>query len=164
MSISVNSVGNPPLFPTLLALTSALPHGQLSINHRPLAWVPVPRGLDVGALHPPESEAIGFDNFPEFSWVVEKTEELLLRIRRVFQQDPEMFRLLVYMPKLKEGDTTPDPQTWCNVSSKAWRVPSGRLGAAPFDGGRFPEDRSDPTCELSLCLIPFAVSNPLAPV
>jgi uncharacterized protein len=25
-----------------------------------------------------------------------------------------MFRLLVYMPKLKEGDTTPDPQTWCN--------------------------------------------------
>jgi hypothetical protein len=42
--------------------------------------------------------------------VVEKTEELLLRIGRVFQQDPEMFRLLVYMPKLKEGD----PQTWCN--------------------------------------------------
>ena len=65
-------------------------------------------------LSPPESEAIGFDNFPEFSWVVEKAEELLLRIRRVFQQDPEMFRLLVYMPKLKEGDTTPDPQTWCN--------------------------------------------------
>jgi hypothetical protein len=55
-----------------------------------------------------------FDNFPEFSWVVEKIEELLLRIGRVFQQDPEMFRLLVYMPKLKEGDTTPDPQTWCN--------------------------------------------------
>ena len=65
-------------------------------------------------LSPPESEAIGFDNFPEFSWVVEKTEELLFRISRVFQQDPEMFRLLVYMPKLKEGDTTPDPQTWCN--------------------------------------------------
>ena len=65
-------------------------------------------------LSPPESEAIGFDNFPEFSWVVEKTQELLLRIGWVFQQDPEMFRLLVYMPKLKEGDTTPDPQTWCN--------------------------------------------------
>ena len=32
----------------------------------------------------------------------------------MFQQDHEMFRLLVYMPKLKEGDTTPDPQTWCN--------------------------------------------------
>ena len=29
-------------------------------------------------------------------------------------QDPEMFRVLVYMPKLKEGDKTPDPQTWCN--------------------------------------------------
>jgi yecA family protein len=65
-------------------------------------------------LSPPESEAIGFDDFPEFTWVVEKIEEWLLRIGRVFQQDPEMFRLLVYMPKLKEGDTTPDPQTWCN--------------------------------------------------
>ena len=39
-----------------------------------------------------------FDNFPESSWVAEKIEELLLRIGRVFQQDPEMFRLLVYMP------------------------------------------------------------------
>jgi uncharacterized protein len=65
-------------------------------------------------LSPPESEAIGFDDFPEFTWVVEKIEEWLLRIGRVFQQDPEMFRLLVYMPKLKDGDTTPDPQTWCN--------------------------------------------------
>ena len=44
---------------------------------------------------------------------MERTEELLLRIGRVFQQDPEMFRLLIYMPKLNEGDTTPDPQTWC---------------------------------------------------
>jgi hypothetical protein len=49
-------------------------------------------------LSPPESEAIGYDNFPEFSWVAEKTEELLFRIGRVFQQDPEMFQLLVYMP------------------------------------------------------------------
>jgi yecA family protein len=65
-------------------------------------------------LSPPESEAIGLDNFPDFSWVAEKIEEWLLRIRRVFQQDPELFSLLVYMPKLKEGDTTPDPQTWCN--------------------------------------------------
>jgi uncharacterized protein len=65
-------------------------------------------------LSPPESEAIGFDDFPEFTWVAEKIEEWLLRIGQVFQQDPELFRLLVYMPKLKEGDTTPDPQTWCN--------------------------------------------------
>jgi hypothetical protein len=43
-------------------------------------------------LSPPESEAIGYDNFPEFSWVAEKTEELLFRIGRVFQQDPEMFQ------------------------------------------------------------------------
>jgi uncharacterized protein len=65
-------------------------------------------------LSPPESEAIGFDDFPEFTWVVEKIEEWLHRIGQVFQQDPKLFRLLVYMPKLKEGDTTPDPQTWCN--------------------------------------------------
>jgi hypothetical protein len=35
-------------------------------------------------LSPPESEAIGFDNFPKYSWVVEKTEELLLSISGVF--------------------------------------------------------------------------------
>ena len=39
-------------------------------------------------LSPPESEAIGFDDFPEFTWVVEKIEEWLLRIGRVFQQTP----------------------------------------------------------------------------
>jgi hypothetical protein len=54
-------------------------------------------------LSPPESEAFGFDNFPEFSWVVEKTEELLLRIRRVFQQDPEMFRLHGLYAKTEGG-------------------------------------------------------------
>ncbi len=89
------------------------PHGMLTASvvgpkPLPMDWI-----LQT-VLSPPEPEAIGFDNFPEYSWVVEKTEELLLRIRRVFQQNPEMFRLLVYMPKLKEGDTTPDPQTWCN--------------------------------------------------
>jgi yecA family protein len=40
--------------------------------------------------------------------------EWLLRIKQAFEEDPELFKLLVYMPKLKEGDTTPDPQTWCN--------------------------------------------------
>ena len=95
-------------------------------------------------LSPPESEAIGFDNFPEFSWVVEKSEELLLRIYRVFQQNPEMFRLLVYMPKLKGGDTTPDPQTWCNGFVEA--MAHHREDWVPLlsTGGRFPEDRSDP--------------------
>ncbi len=77
-------------------------------------------------LSPPESEAIGFDDFPEFTWVVEKIEEWLFRIGRVFQQDPEMFRLLVYMPKLKEGDTTPDPQTWCNGFVEAMALPCQR--------------------------------------
>jgi len=31
------------------------------------------------------------------------------------------------MPKLKEGDTTPDSQTGATVSSKAWRT-SGKIG------------------------------------
>jgi uncharacterized protein len=74
----------------------------------PLEWI-----LQ-GVLSPPESEEIDFDLFPEFNWVAEKTEEWFLRIVRVFKEDPEVFRLLVYMPKLKEGDNTPDPQTWCN--------------------------------------------------
>src|SRR5271167_4558824 len=34
--------------------------------------------------------------------------------RRSFAIRENAFRLLVYMPKLKEGDTTPDPQTRCN--------------------------------------------------
>ena len=46
--------------------------------------------------------------------MVEKIEKWLLRIGRCSSKTPELFRLLVYMPKLKEGDTTPDPQTWCN--------------------------------------------------
>lgn len=74
----------------------------------PLEWILK------AVLSPPESEEIGFDLFPEFNWVAEKTEELFSRIARVFSEDPEVFRLLVYMPKMKEGDTTPDPQTWCN--------------------------------------------------
>ena len=48
---------------------------------------PVPMDWILQAvLSPPESEAIGFDNFPEFSWVVEKTKELLFRISRVFSE------------------------------------------------------------------------------
>jgi uncharacterized protein len=65
-------------------------------------------------LSPPESEAVGFDNFSDFSWVAEKIDDWLHRIRHVFEEDPELLNLLVYMPKLREGDTTPDPQTWCN--------------------------------------------------
>jgi hypothetical protein len=52
-------------------------------------------------LSPPESEAIGFDNFPDFSWVAEKIEEWLLRIRQVFEQDPELLNLLVLHAKTK---------------------------------------------------------------
>jgi hypothetical protein len=74
-------------------------HGMLTASVVGPKSVPMDWILQT-VLSPPESEAIGFDNFPEFSWVVEKTQELLLRIGRVFQQDPEMFHLLVYMPKL----------------------------------------------------------------
>jgi uncharacterized protein len=93
-------------------------------------------------LSPPESEAIGYDNFPEFSWVAEKTEELLFRIGRVFQQDPEMFRLLAYMPKLKEGDTTPDPQTWCNGFVEG--VAYNRENWAPLFATKFGFERIAP--------------------
>jgi uncharacterized protein len=65
-------------------------------------------------LSSPESEAIGFDDFPEYGWIAGRIEELHRRIGLVFQEGPEMFQLLVYMPNLKEGDTTPDSQTWCN--------------------------------------------------
>ena len=61
----------------------------------------------------PDLRANGLDHFPEFSWVAEKIEELILRINRVFEQDPEMFRLLVHRPRLKEGTATPNPRSWC---------------------------------------------------
>jgi uncharacterized protein len=73
----------------------------------PLDWI-VQRVLDV-----PGSEGKGFNHHPEFNWVAEKIGEWILRISRVFQQDPEMFRLLVYRPNLEEGDTTPNPLSWC---------------------------------------------------
>jgi uncharacterized protein len=88
-------------------------HGMLTasvVGPRPvpLEWI-----LQA-VLTPPESRATEVELYPEFSWVAQKAEELLSRIEQVFAEDPELFRLLVYMPKLKEGDTTPDPQTWCN--------------------------------------------------
>ena len=87
----------------------------MELHHRtPPTTAQVVTLISLRIISPPESEAIGFDDFPEFTWVVEKIEEWLHRIGQVFQQDPKLFRLLVYMPKLKEGDTTPDPQTWCN--------------------------------------------------
>ncbi len=88
-------------------------HGMLTASVVGPEPVPIDWILQV-VLSPPQSEAIGLENLAEFSWVEEKTEELFVQICRVFQQDPEMFSLLVYMPRLKEGDTTPDPQTWCN--------------------------------------------------
>src|SRR5271166_5328906 len=62
--------------------------------------------------------------------------------RRSFAIRENAFRLLVYMPKLKEGDTTPDPQTRCNgfVEGMAYK----RKNWAPVRNEvRFREDRSE---------------------
>ena len=87
-------------------------HGMLTASvvgpkEVPLDWI-----LQAVLSHP-ESEPIALDHLPEFCWLVEKVEELFLRLSLVFQQDPEMFRPLVYMRNLKEGGTTPDPRSWC---------------------------------------------------
>jgi yecA family protein len=65
------------------------------------------------ALSSEDPNETNFADFPEFGWVEAKVDEWLLRIGRVLQEEREMFALLVYQPKLKEGDTTPDPRTWC---------------------------------------------------
>jgi uncharacterized protein YecA (UPF0149 family) len=80
---------------------------------------------------------------PEFRWLVEKTEELFLRISLVFQQDSQMFRPLVYLPNLKEGNPAPDPRSWCfgfveamMYHRKAWgplfSMDGGFLAVAPI--------------------------------
>jgi uncharacterized protein len=65
------------------------------------------------ALSPEQARAIDFGDFPEFTWVEEKVDNWLARIDRVFREQPRTFTLLVYQPKSKEGDPTPDPQAWC---------------------------------------------------
>jgi uncharacterized protein len=65
------------------------------------------------ALTSEDPRTIDFADFPEFAWVEEKVDEWLARIDRVFREQPRTFTLLVYQPKLNEGDTTPDPQAWC---------------------------------------------------
>jgi Uncharacterised protein family (UPF0149) len=84
-------------------------------------------------LSDPCLEASEFDHFPEFSWASEKIEELFLRISRVFQQDHQMFRPLFSQPELEEGDTTPDPRTWCLGFVQSRDVSTGGMGAASFD-------------------------------
>ena len=117
-------------------------HGMLTASvvgpkEVPLDWI-----LQAVLSHP-RSESIALDHLPEFRWLVEKIEELFLRISLVFQQDPEMFRPLVYMPNLKEGDTTPDPRSWCfgfaeamMYHRKAWEpllsMEGGFLTVAPI--------------------------------
>jgi len=60
-----------------------------------------------------ESRQVDFRSFPGFAWVEEKINDWLGRIERVFREQPRAFTLLVYQPKLNEGDATPDPQSWC---------------------------------------------------
>jgi yecA family protein len=88
-------------------------HGMLTasvIGPKPL---PLDHILQT-VLSASDSEEYAFDAFPDFYWVVEKIEEMFYRIVRVFEEDPEVFRLLVYTPRLKEGDPTPDPRAWCD--------------------------------------------------
>jgi hypothetical protein len=94
-------------------------------------------------LSSPESEAIGFDDFPEYGWIAGRIEELHRRIGLVFQEGPEMFQLLVYMPNLEEGDTTPDSQTWCNGFVEGMAYNPGKVGAALCLELGIREDRSD---------------------
>ena len=75
---------------------------------------PIARGQILQtALTPQRPSPINFADFSEFAWVEEKVGDWLARIERVFREQPRAFTLLVYQPKLKEGDTTPDPQAWC---------------------------------------------------
>jgi yecA family protein len=54
-----------------------------------------------------------FEDFAEFGWVGDKVDEWVGRINRVFREQPRAFTLLVHQPRLKEGETTPDPESWC---------------------------------------------------
>ena len=75
---------------------------------------PIPKDRILQAVLPlEESRAIDFRSSPEFAWVQERINDWLDRIERVFQEQPRTFTLLVYLPKLNEGDTTPDPRSWC---------------------------------------------------
>jgi uncharacterized protein len=65
------------------------------------------------AFHPEQRSGVDLEDFPESAWVQEKIDEWLARIDRVFREQPRAFIMLVYQPKLREGDTTPDPQAWC---------------------------------------------------
>jgi hypothetical protein len=59
------------------ALHGILTASEVGPKPVPMDWI-----LQM-VLSPPESEAIGFDDFPEFTWVVEKIEEWRFRIGRV---------------------------------------------------------------------------------
>ena len=69
-----------------------------------------------------------------FSRIRREGCQTFLRISLVFQQDPEMFRPLVYMPNLKEGDTTPDPRSWCSGFAEAMMYHRKAWEPLLFDG------------------------------
>ncbi len=117
-------------------------HGMLTASVVGPKPVPIDWILQAVLSHP-QAEPLALDHLPEFCWLVEKIEELFLRIGLVFQQDPEMFRPLVYMRNLKEGGTTPDPRSWCfgfaeviMYHRKAWEpllsMEAGFLTVAPI--------------------------------
>jgi uncharacterized protein len=117
-------------------------HGMLTASV--VGPKPVPMDWILQAvLRHPQSKPIALDHLPEFRWLVEKIEELFVRISLVLQQDPEMFRPLVYVQNLKDADTTPNPRSWCfgfaeamMYHRKAWEpllsMEEGFLTVAPI--------------------------------
>jgi uncharacterized protein len=87
-------------------------HGMLTASVVGPKPVPIEWVMQAVLSHP-ESEPIDYDGLPEFRWLMEKIAEWFFRISLVFQKDPEKFRPLFCLPNLKEGDTTPDPRSWC---------------------------------------------------
>src|ERR1700730_12087125 len=69
-------------------------HGMLTASVVGPKPVPIASVVQPVLSHP-RSEPIALGHLPEFRWLVEKVEELFLRISLVFQQDSEMFRPLV---------------------------------------------------------------------
>ncbi len=117
-------------------------HGMLTASVVGPKPVPMDWILQAVLSHP-QSKPIALDHLPEFRWLVEKSEELFVRISLVLQQDPEMFRPLVYMQNLEDGDTTPNPRSWCfgfaeamMYHRKAWEpllsMEEGFLTVAPI--------------------------------
>ena len=103
----------------------------------PLEWI-----LQA-VLSPPESEEIGFDRFPEFNWVVEKTEELFFRIARVFCGGSRAVPVAGLHAKTEGGRHHSCPANLVQRFRRSDDVLPGRLGAVHRNGSGISSGRSD---------------------